>query len=95
MREAPMRCAECNCEHGGYDCNWINSPITGKEHARIVAETATAARKAAFEEAASVLRSRLDRIGLAVITGSASNPAMCLSKIELLEEEIAAIRALA
>ena len=52
-------------------------------------------RKAALEEAASVLRSRLDRIGLAVRTGNASNPTMCLSKIELLEEEIAAIRALA
>ena len=38
MSEAPKRCEECDCEHGGYDCNWIMSPVTGKEHARLMAE---------------------------------------------------------
>lgn len=38
MPTKPMRCAECDCQYGGYDCNWIKSPITGHEHARIVAE---------------------------------------------------------
>lgn len=23
---APMRCAECTCENGGADCNWIKTP---------------------------------------------------------------------
>lgn len=29
-KEAP-RCAECTCEHGGADCNWIKTPENLKE----------------------------------------------------------------
>lgn len=25
----PDRCAECNCAHGGADCNWIKTPEFG------------------------------------------------------------------
>lgn len=26
-----MRCAECNCENGDEDCNWIKSPVVTDE----------------------------------------------------------------
>lgn len=27
----PLRCAECNCEHGGVDCNWIKAGPDDRE----------------------------------------------------------------
>ena len=27
----PQRCAECDCDYGGADCNWIKTPSTLKE----------------------------------------------------------------
>jgi hypothetical protein len=37
MSDAPMRCAECDCENGGADCNWIATPAAPQVSVKVKA----------------------------------------------------------
>lgn len=43
VEDDALRCAECDCEAGGTDCNWIKQPITPTPPAPVTVSSAVAA----------------------------------------------------